>query len=449
MYVASIFGISKKPASYRFIKGVATYQVGNVVSILTGMASSIVYARLLGVREFGLYAGISAVAALLGLVATYGQETAATTFFAEAIGKKDHAAMERTIRYYVQASLVATGVTFVLVALAPVLSAWLQHGAEIGQYVRVVLLNSAMEPPNFLFFLVLQINHRITELTLWENSLNILQLLLATILLLLGWGIWGILVGTIAVTAVTVPLFLYFYERNAQRSGFPRLEILVPRLLKWDTGQYMEQGFWMALDQGIGKTLYPNLFFVILAATAPLEAVGIFRLAFRLATLPLSFIMPPITRMTAIVMPRIAGEGYRQTISASQKVLLGSVSLAILAVVGMAILAPPLIPILYGTAYLKAIPFLLILLPVNVIAAAQVLTIPVLRVYRRVWAIILLNLLGLAAAITSYETLYAHLTPLFAISIAIVVFHLVSLLLFPYLGYLFRHQSSLVSSQSA
>lgn len=406
-----------------------------------GLLSSVLYARLLGVSVFGLYAVISAFVGLLSILTSYGQETATATFLAEAMGRKDLVKARRVLRYYGQATLLSTAVFVLLFLLAPLIASQTQSNMYMGHYARILLINTLLQAPNVLLFMALQLQRHIKAITIIENTIDILQLALSLVLIWQGWGIWSVLIGTTAITALATPFLLMIYDKSAAEQGLPLVGEIVRGLFKKDTGEYFLQGFWIALDQNIGKNLYPNLFYLVLNATTSLQTVGVFRIGFRLATLPGTFIMPSITRMTTYAIPKIASIDRKNLLRACKKVIIGALGVSALATLGAALLVPPLIPFVYGTAFMNAIPTFLALLPINIIASTHVITVPLLRVYKRVWVISLTNIIGMMIGIASYYLLHIFLPTLASISFAIVLFHVNSLVLLPYLYLLLRKKN--------
>lgn len=424
-----------------FVRGVATFQIGGIVMMGIGLLSSVLYARLLGVSVFGLYAVISAFVGLLSILTSYGQETATATFLAEAMGRKDLVKARRVLRYYGQATLLSTAVFVLLFLLAPLIASQTQSNMYMGHYARILLINTLLQAPNVLLFMALQLQRHIKAITIIENTIDILQLALSLVLIWQGWGIWSVLIGTTAITALATPFLLMIYDKSAAEQGLPLVGEIVRGLFKKDTGEYFLQGFWIALDQNIGKNLYPNLFYLVLNATTSLQTVGVFRIGFRLATLPGTFIMPSITRMTTYAIPKIASIDRKNLLRACKKVIIGALGVSALATLGAALLVPPLIPFVYGTAFMNAIPTFLALLPINIIASTHVITVPLLRVYKRVWVISLTNIIGMMIGIASYYLLHIFLPTLASISFAIVLFHVNSLVLLPYLYLLLRKKN--------
>lgn len=425
-----------------FIRGVAVFQAGSVVMMATGFASSILYARLLGLEAFGLYAAVTAFAALLSIFAGYGQETVLVTFLSEAIGRKDTKAKNAVLRYYVQATIIATIVYVILIALMPILTLWLHANVMISNFVRLALLNTMLQPANTLLFIALQLRRKVAHVTIIENLSDIAQLILSVFLLQLGWGVMGILVGTLTITALSFPFFLFLYNRTARELGLASITQIARTLFLPGSRKFALQGFWISLDQTIGKNLYPNLFMVVLTATSTLQVVGVFRLAFRLAGIPLSLVMPSITRMTTVSLPRIATLDPSHLLTVCKKLIFGSVGLAAATAIVAGIFFPLLIPIIYGQEYVDSIPIFLILLITNIIAATHVVSVPLLRVFQRVWILSITNIIGVLLALASYF-LVIHIVPaMFAMSIAFVIFHINSMLLFVYLRYFLRKRDS-------
>lgn len=440
-----IRGARKTP----FIRGVALYQMGGIVMQLTGFASSVVFARVLGLKEFGVYALISAFVGLIGIITAYGQNISLPTYLAEAVGKKDKDAISGVLRYYAQATLISTAAFLALFAFAPALAAFFHGDPLIGEYGRIALLNSMLQAPIVLLFTTLQIERRNGTVVLLESGSDVIQFALSAGLLAIGMGIRGILFGTLIVSAISLIPFLWLYNRSAVRQGLPTIGTIIRSMFRGGTWSVAKQGLWMAVDANIGKNLYPNLFYVALNATGSLEAVGIFRLAMRLSSVPASIIMPSISRMTNIAIPRMAGENPKALYSSCKKVLLGSLGLSTLASLGAAIVAPPLIPFVYGWEYVEVIPVFLLLLITNILLSAHVITIPLFRILKKIWIISATNIAGILVALGAYSLLIHFCSPLWAISISVLLFHGNMLMLFIFLPKILHHQKILFNREGA
>jgi O-antigen/teichoic acid export membrane protein len=412
-----------------FVQNVMRFQVSNVGMLATGVISSILYARLLGVELFGLYTVIAAFAGLLCLVATFGQETTVVTFLSEAVGRGSRKDTTLVISYFVQSALLALVIYALLFLLSPLLSTFFRGNESIGLYARWLILNTALQSTPSLMFTILQIENKITVVAILENVRAMAQVVISTVLLLLHFGVWSLIIGTVTVSIAYVPVCIWLYHRYASPERFPTFRELGASIGQRGTGMYFRQGLWIAADQMIASNLYPNLFYTVLGATAPLQVVGLFRLAMRVSHVPVQVIMPSITRLAAVAIPKIASRNRKTLRDACSKLMKGTVLFGTAATIGAAIVATPLIPIVYGKAFAGAIPAFLIIIPFTIISAANVATVPIARIFKRVWLLTLTNAVGLGCAMAAYFVLKIFVSPLVAISIAVLVYHVNSLFL--------------------
>ena len=182
---------------------------------------------------------------------------------------------------------------------------------------------------------------------------------------------------------------------------------------------------------------------MILNSFATLEIVGLFRLAFRLAEIPSKLLMPSITRMSTIAIPRVVGGDRKALKSSCIKLVKGTVYLRMLAVIGVAVCIPPFVPLIYGTEFGSAIPIFLALLPYHLFSALNVASIPLARVFKKTWVMTIINTTGMCIAIGLCYLLFPLMAPVFAIIIGILYYHAHSLLLLLYLWWIIRTQKKL------
>ncbi len=424
-----------------FVQNVAKFQIGTTILIATGFVSSIIYARLLGVEQFGLYAVVSAFTGLITIITRFGQETTLTTFLPEAFGRKDTQDIARALRYFIQSTALSLVLYAILFIWAPQLAHLFQGNPQIGILARFLIINTMLQSPAVVAFLVLQMNRQVGLVTILEDTRAILQVGLGTFLILRGYGLEGVLIGTTAISAIYVPLSLWLYERTAKKMHFPSLWSIFATSLNRGTGDHFWQGLWIALDQNIMKNIYPNLFYLALNATASLEAVGIFKIAMSLADVPGNLVMPGITRTSSVSIPHIVGQNRKALKSSCIKLIKGSMALIVIAVVGAMICIPIFLPFVYGKQYIPAIPIFLLLVPTNIFAAMHVVSVPLARVFKRVWAIVIVNLTGVLLALALFSGLHLILSPLIAMALAISYFYLHTLLIYVYLWQVVKRQS--------
>lgn len=421
----------------RFVQSIAIFQVGTFFTLGLGFVSSVIYPRLIGLEAFGLYAVVSAFIGLGSMCMSYGQETSTTTFLAEAQGRKNPKAMQNVLRYYVQMTIISTLMGIVFFVIAPLLASTLQGDVLVGTLGRLIILNTMLQPPIFLLFLALQLEHRIGTIVFLESGSDVAQVILCTLLLLSGWGVEGILLGTLAVSIVTAPIFILMYERSAKRQGLPSLRSVVPEIASFNgTSGYVLQGLWIALDRHVGRNAYPNLFIVILDRIAPREVVGLFKIGLKLAQLPAELVNSGISRLSSVSIPKIATQDRKALKRSCIRLL--SVTLAIMtgAVLGAIVCVPLFVPIVYGQTFIGVIPIFLTIVPFNFFSAMNVASVPLARVYRKVWMMTLINLTGIGVSISLFFLVFQHFFPLgIAMGLCVLYYHAHSLLLYVFLYY--------------
>ena len=412
-----------------FVRNVAKFQVGNLVLQGTGLLGSILYARLLGLEQFGVYALVSAFAGLVTIVAALGQETTLATFLAEEVGRKNTKEIRTVLRYFLQSSFSASGLLLLLMPVLPFIALLLRNDPNIAHFARLILLNTALQFPAVLAFLILQLQNRIGLLSILENARAILQLCCSVFFLWFGFGVGGLLTGILLISALYVPLCTWIYVHYAPALQFPPLGDLLRNLYSGGTKKYFLQGFWIALDRNVSRNLYPNAFSMILNAFASVEAVGVFQLAFRLAEAPSKILMPSIARMSAVTIPRIVGGDRKSLKKTCIQLIKGTVALRMLSVIGAALIVPFLVPVLYGPEFRAAIPVFLILLPYHLFSALNVASVPLARVFGKTWLMTTVNTTGIGIAIALSFLLMPLFSPIVAIAISILYYHMHALLL--------------------
>lgn len=395
----------------------------------TGLLSSVLYARLLGIEQFGLFAVVSSFTGLICIIASFGQETTLVTFLSEAVGRKNQADTETVLRYFIQSTLLAIILYAVLFILAPSLATYLNSGETVGRIARLLILNTALQSPPVLVFLMLQIRGKVALVTILENIRALLQVGMAIILLLLGHNVEGIIWSMLAVSMLYLPVCAILYRRHARILGFPHMKKLLQTFHRGGTAPYFRQGLWIAFDRQISRNLYPNLFLIVLEKTTSLSVVGLFRLALRLGSLPAEMVTPNITRLSAVTIPKMAAQSAERLKEACLKLMKGMLGIIALTILCVALIVPPLVPVIYGAEFSEAILPLLIILPFNFISAFSVATVPVARIFKKVWMLTVSNALGIVVGLSGFFLLRGVLGPLNAMSTSILLYHINSIVL--------------------
>lgn len=415
----------------RFVRDLLTMQAGKAVPMICGFLSSILYPNLLGLGGYGRYAIVLSLVGVLSLFTNLGQNHSALAFLAEAHGRKDSQALRGVGRYYFMASIVTILIHAAVFPFLPMIARAAYGDADLGYMAQLVFAASMLDPLYNYYCIVLQTVREIRVLTVMENAYTTLQLGLGVLLLVMGHGVAGVLWGSVITSALSVLLALCLLPGLHKRYQFPKLRSLITIDTK-AFGAYGKNGFWIAVDKNISN-LYPNLFLFALSLRSTQEAVGLVRLAFKYGNLPASFVLSNISRLASSVVPTMIGQGSATLKQSMKKLVRSTVAMHLAATLGAAIAVPLFFPMLYGRGFGDALrPFWVVLLLHSGLAIHALIT-PVLRVKNKVYLAIAFNVPGLLLGIGAFfATAGTLLTPLWAFSLSLAVYHVVSLgIVFP------------------
>jgi len=411
----------------KFVRDIATLQVGTVVGTVCGLLSSILFARLLGLGGYGEYAIILAFTGIFHFFTNLGQQTTTLTFLSEAYGKKSKEEITKVLHYYVFVSCLTIFLLGILIVISPMLTQWIYQSKEYGILAQIVFLSAMIDPLFVLMTVVLQVVREIRILTIIENARITLQLGLAVAFLLLGYGVAGILWSSMIGTALFALIALSFYPRIRRSYDLPKLiDVLRVKGYKhlW---KYGRDGIWIALNKNIAN-LYPTIFLFMLSTQVRESVVGLIRMGFQLGQLPTSLVLSNISRMASSVIPTLAGKGV-----SIRKALLrlgrysGMIHISV-SICGLLII-PPLIPYVYGEAFRVAMyPFLVVVI-LHIPNVVYTLIMPILRLYSRTYYAIVFNVSGMLLAIALFVLAPSSIAVTHSFYISLALYHVIVILL--------------------
>ncbi|MBI2587694.1 oligosaccharide flippase family protein [Candidatus Azambacteria bacterium] len=415
-----------------FIRDAVTLQAGSVVSTGLSFVASLVYARVLGAELFGTYSLVIAFAGIVAVFFDLGATYSASTLLSEAVAKEDPAEIKSILGYYLKLSaLVSFAVGAIAILLAPFISRVAYGRSDVGEFARWVILGQAVL---FLFVfltLVLLAARRMRLLTILENTQRFLEKALPIILVLLGFGILGIVFGILAAALIMAIVGLLLYVRFTRTNPFfPPLKELFGKLRTFSMKKYFWFGVQIAVDKNLGD-LMSMIPVLLLGAFAARATVGHYRIAFAYMTLPL-ILLTPIGRLLVVHLPQVkARTGLAQARAQFWRASLASGALAALLVIPFVVLGPFLVRLFYGEEFLPAIPLTYWLIPYPVILGFGVGLGAMFRTLNQVKAAIWINglslLLGLPLAywlIRTYGAKGVIFTLLFWAAVTIGASHL-------------------------
>ncbi len=397
----------------RFMRDLFTLQLGSFFYMGLTFVSSILFARLLGIEQYGLYA---IVLAFVGTVATFvnlGQGPALLIFFAEEHGKKNMAGMSAVLRNYLHISLFNTVLLVTCAVFAPSIAKLLYSNELIGTYARLLFLFQAIDSFNSMTIILLQSMRRIRQKVLFEQSQNFSAIILSIASLFLGFGIKGILISQLAVSAFFLIVTLVVIRLLQMEKAIPGLrDISSVRFVQ--TEAYFLQGLLIALDKNIGN-FFPQGLLFFLSFVAPASTVGIARIATQMATVPRTILLPQAGDLSATAFGNMKSQGVLTLRRNMAKLIKHALALQSMLTLGAVFGLPIIIYIAYSRDYLNAIPLTIILLPLSLPVSVCIANSSILRLYRRIhystiqavatWGLMYLIIVG-GSRVVSPETAF-------------------------------------------
>lgn len=416
-----------------FVRDILTMQSGTIVYLAATFLSSVVFARVLGVEQYGIYAVALALVGTINTFINFGQGSALLVFFSENFGKKDRAGMAAVVRNFVDVSAVCSLLLLLAAFLAPQLSVWIYDRSDIGIFSAILFLSAAIDIWNSLPIVLLQATRTVRQKVILEQSANVSFIALAILSLLLGYGIMGIVVSQLLAGCIFLPISFIVLRRSARSLALPGIrDVLHVRFA--ETRPYLVQGLLFSADKSIGN-LFPNgLFFIMSFVTTP-GIVGLCRIAMKFSTLPRTLILPQVVELSTTVLSSLKAQGIDVLRRSTATIIKHTVAIHAAMSFGALLLVPPIMYFLYGPEYAAAIPLTLWLILLSLPISLCIANSPILRLFRKIHLSIFETILKWPLIAAGFLTTHTLLGPLPAFAIAFVIANAGPLLLS---GYIFH-----------
>ncbi len=314
-------------------RGLAWSSVNSLVLRLGSFAVGIVLARLLAPEQFGAFAIALAVQAILMTLADLGMS-------ADLIRSAEPARKAPTV-----ASLgIASGALLaVTMALSGQGVAELLGSPDSGPVISVMAVSLLLAGAGVVPYAALQRRFAQKELFGIAVSDFVIGTALTVILILAGWGVMGLAVGRLVSQSVALVL-QFVLAGEKVRFGFDRS--VAPEVLAF--------GLPVAGANMLSWVLL-NVDNVAISRLAGPVALGFYFLAFNVSNWPMSALGQVVRSISIPAFARLARGNTDKSFAA----ILGPTwAVSLLAGLMLAVLAQPVIELVYGTVWLSAVPIL-------------------------------------------------------------------------------------------
>lgn len=409
----------------KFVQDVSILQTGSFFSLGLSAIASIIFARLLGSSDYGLYALIFAFIGLVGLFMDLGTNYTVLTLLPAAYAKKDKKEIKNILSYFLYIVLfISLIVGSLALVFSPFLTDLLYDQIEIGQLARYLILASMIRILFSMLTVTLQSIRKIISLTLFESLNKLIYLVLPVSFVLLGYGLWGIVFGHfLSAILFFMVSFLFLYYLTKKNDCLPSLIEIVKNFRNIKFRQYFNFGFLIALNKNLTNlySVLPVVFLGMFAITT--SQVAYFKIALGYLALPLIFITA-IARILMVELPRSLTQGGEIFKNNFKKVTLVSGFIFISLLIIFVILAPYLIGLLYGQEYLISIKLVYFLSLSSILAGFGVGYSSFFRTLNKVKPLFWLNLCMIISGICLFYILINFLSPLKSVVSLVIYFNL-------------------------
>ncbi len=437
--------IIRSLAQVPFVRDLLALQIGGVVAIGINLLTSIVYARVLGLQGYGVYAVVLAYTGTAGILLNWGQISALMTFFAEEYGKKDTKGMGTVLGYYLSVTALTSVLMLAFAWISPLFSSHIYANPQIGSLAQLAFGAMILNTIPAFFYAILQTVREIKLLAVVDQTTSLLQAGVCAAMVLLGKGVAGIFLGVITFQLLALPFYMELYRRLRKRYLLPSLrECFTLRGRKWR--EYLGQGIWIGIDKNIGNLFPKSFLFILSTFTAP-ATVGLARIMFQLSGLPDMVLFNQAGQMASSILPTIAQKGRDTLRKNALRLLKHTVFFHTLISIAAAAAMPIVIPLLFSTKYDKAILPAVVLTLISIIPAFGVNDTALLRYFRRTYVSSAINALALLLCCGAFLLLINLVSPLQALIGVTTLFYLCNLSITWYIyGWLLTPKTTLASA---
>jgi len=406
----------------RFVRDTAVLQTSVVFSISLSFLASIIFARILGPDNYGIYSLIFALTGLIGIFVGLGADYTTLTLLPEAYAKKDRREIKNILAYFFKISLIFTVlVNLIAIVIAPLISEILYHQKIIGQLARWILTASIIQIFFIFFLLVLQSTRKIKSLAIIENTQKLFYNLIPIILVLWGLGLLGIVWGRFLAEIVLFIVAFIGYEMIAKKDELvPSLRKIFPHIFRVKIKRYFKLGLWITINKKISDLtgLLPVTLLGIFAITT--SQVAYFKIALSYIGLSL-VLLTPISRLLAVQLPK--SKAYSLNILKrdfwKSSIFSGVIYLLVILIFIMA--ASFLVEIFYGENYSICVKLIYALSLGKIFGGFAVGYGAILRVLNKLKIAVMANIISLFLALLTFLILRDVISTLKLVILVVII----------------------------
>ncbi len=359
-------------ARSKFVRDTAILQVGTAVNIGATLLTSIIVFRGLEPEGYGIYKLAVALYGMLTTLDLTGLGPATSVRLAAALARADREAALDLIAFYIKVSAWVAIIGLALAfALGPAVATWFYGASTVGELARGLALLLALDPVHQLVALALQSARQMARFTTMNALLALADLGVIGAAVLGGHGPGGVIAARLAASALIGGFAVAYYALTRARlhPALPGWRAILSRVFGAPVRPYLGFGFGIALDKNVA-TLFTLLPLQLLGRLHGEAAAGYLSLAQSAISMP-SAAFNAVMSNLGVRLPQDVGRGDHAALRRNYARVTKALAAGSVAIFGLfALIAPWLVPFLYGEEATPAAPLIGVLAVYGAIAAA-------------------------------------------------------------------------------
>ncbi len=341
----------------RFAREVLTLQVGSFATMGTQLVTSVIIANLLNPEPFGIYYQARSLLDMVTMLANLAVGQALITPLAAAHARKDEREAKSLLAYFLKVGLLVALIESAIGLLGGhYLGAAVLNDPVIGDLSRILFITPPLTVIFNMVILALQSSRQVKQLALLENGALMATSVLNLSAVAMGWGVSGLLYSVAFVSALTSVAALLLYNATLSKMpAFPTLGQIVRTAPAVPFRRYFAFSALVSVDKNFANliSLAPT---ILLGRWASDSEVAYYRIATNLTVTLMAVPMSPISRNLYAKLAEVRARFGTARIGKSLiQVTLGSLAISTVLALGLLVVAPFMIRILYKPAYLPAV----------------------------------------------------------------------------------------------
>ena len=347
----------------KFVQDVMALQLGRFASTGVGLLATLVVTRVVGPAGYGVYGLANSIFSLFAILNISGAGQSTQTRLPKAIATGDTDGARDVMAWHVQSmSLFTFGIAGLMLLFAPAYAALTQGNAMIGWLAAMLALTGPADGMVVLISAALQSKRQMRSLaSLQATSQVILAVAMIALALLSGTAAALIVARLIhSYTVLVLSIFLYGRQRAQGEMGLPTLRAVCARALRVSPRPYWRFGVANAFDRNL-HALMTQLPLQFVGMIGGDQAAGYLGLGLRGFAQVAVFTSALFDAMQAVVPRAVARGEYAALWRVLWRTVLALAGGSLLVYGTMALVAPFVIPPLFGREWIPAVPAIMVL----------------------------------------------------------------------------------------